>query len=162
MWARCHPDISTKKITPSTLQMIITKIINISLTQCTFVEEWKTAIVHPLLKKIGSELIPSNYRPVSNLSFLSKLLEKCALQQFNNHCDTNKLLPDYQSAYRKIIVWKQPWSNLSMISYANGETRSHSLKCIRSLYIFRYSHHEILSRGTRASIWINKLCTKLV
>ena len=67
-----------KQVTPSILQ-IITKIINISLMWGTFVEEWKTAIVHPLLKKLGSELIPSNYRPVSNLSSLSKLLEKCAL-----------------------------------------------------------------------------------
>ena len=32
-----------------------------------------------LLKKAGLELIYSNYRPVSNLSFLSKLIEKCAL-----------------------------------------------------------------------------------
>ena len=73
----------------------ITKIINISFTQDIFTEEWKTAIVHPLLKKLGSEPTPSNYRPVSNLSFLSKLLEKCALQQCNKHCITNKLLPDY-------------------------------------------------------------------
>ena len=61
----------------------------------------KPQIVHPLLKKVGSELIPSNYRPVGNLSFLSKLLEMCALQQFNDHCISNKLLPDYQLAYRK-------------------------------------------------------------
>ena len=94
------PTSVLKQITTSILQ-IITKIINISLMQGTFVEEWKTAIVHSLIKKLGSELIPSNYRPVSNSSFLSKLLEKCALQQFNYHCDTNKLLPDYQSAYRK-------------------------------------------------------------
>ena len=94
------PTSVLKQITPSIVHTI-TKIINISLTQGIFAEEWKTAIVHPLLKKLGSELIPSNYRPVSNLSFLSKLLEKCALQQFNNHCITNKLLPDYQSAYRK-------------------------------------------------------------
>ena len=94
------PSSVPKQITPSILQ-IITKIINISLMQSIFVKEWKTAIVHPLLKKLGSELIPSNYRPDSNLPFLSKLLKKCALQQFNNHCDTNKFLPDYQSAYRK-------------------------------------------------------------
>ena len=89
-----------KQITLSIVPTI-TKLINVSLTQGIFAEEWKTVIVHPLLKKLGSELTPSNYRPVSNLSFLSKLLEKCALQQFNKHCITNKLLPDYQSAYRK-------------------------------------------------------------
>ena len=94
------PTSVLKQITPS-IVYTITKIINISLTQGIFAEEWKTAIVHPLLKKLGSELVPSNYRPVSNLSFLSKLLGKCALQQFNNHCISNKLLPNYQSAYRK-------------------------------------------------------------
>ena len=94
------PTSVLKLITPSIVHTI-TKIINISLTLGIFAKKWKTAIGHPLLKKLGSELIPSNYRPVSNLSFLSKLLEKCALQQFNNHCITNKLLPDYQSAYRK-------------------------------------------------------------
>ena len=39
--------------------------------------------------------------PVGNLSFLSKVVEKCALKQFTKHCDENGLLPTYQSAYRK-------------------------------------------------------------
>ena len=43
--------------------------------------------------------IPSNNHPVSNLSFLSKLLEKCAMDRVNEHCNLHKLLPDYQSAY---------------------------------------------------------------
>ena len=95
--------IPTSVLKQITLSIVptITKIISISLTQGKFAEEWKAAIVHPLLKKLGSELTPANYRPVSNLSFLSKLLEKCTLQQFNKHCITNMLLPDYQSAYRK-------------------------------------------------------------
>ena len=41
---------------------------------------------------------PSNYRPVNNLSFLSKVLEKIVLNQFNEHCEKPNLLPDYQSA----------------------------------------------------------------
>ena len=36
-----------------------------------------------------------------NLNFLSKVLEKVALQQFNEHCRTFNLLPDHQSAYRQ-------------------------------------------------------------
>ena len=35
---------------------------------------------------------------MSNLPFLSKVLEKCLLKQFNMHCDNNNLLPDYYSA----------------------------------------------------------------
>ena len=41
------------------------------------------------------------YRPVSNLSLLSRVLEKIVLNQFNEHCEKHNLLPDYQSAYRK-------------------------------------------------------------
>ena len=88
-----------KDILPGILP-IITRIINLSLQQGTFADLWKTAIVRPQIKKIGQELLLSNYRPVSNLSFLSKVLEKAALSQFMDYSDTNNLLPDYQSAYR--------------------------------------------------------------
>jgi hypothetical protein len=65
------------------------------------VNNWKTAIIRPALKKPGLDLTPSNYRPVSNLGFLSKVLEKVALSQFMNHSNDNQLMPDYQSAYRQ-------------------------------------------------------------
>ena len=80
---------------------VITSIINISLEQGVFAHSWKSATVRPLLKEVGLELTCSNYRPVSNLPFLSKVTEKCMLSQFTAHCDTNKLLPNYQSAYHK-------------------------------------------------------------
>ena len=53
----------------------------------------------PLHKK-GLDLIHKNYRPVFNLCFLSKLVEKCMLCQQIDHCNSNNLLPDFQSAYR--------------------------------------------------------------
>ena len=40
-----------------------------------------------------------SYHPVSNLKFVSKVMEKCVLKQFINHCNCNSLIPDYQSAY---------------------------------------------------------------
>jgi hypothetical protein len=94
------PTYLLKEVLPSVLP-IITKIVNLSLTQGTFAASWKEAVVRPLVKKLGHELSLSNYRPVSNLPFLSKVLEKAALQQFMHHCNTNALLPDYQSAYRQ-------------------------------------------------------------
>ena len=42
-----------------------------------------------------------NYRPISNLSFMSKLLERCANHQMNAYLKENGLLPVTQSAYRK-------------------------------------------------------------
>ena len=59
--------------------------------------------IKTITKKIGLHLICKNYRPVSNLKFLAKLVEKCMLLQFNEHCSLNSLLPSYQSAYRKFF-----------------------------------------------------------
>ena len=59
----------------------------------------ENAVVQPLLKKLGLELIKSNYRPISNLTFMSKIIEKCMLHQLNIHCETCNLLPAYQLAY---------------------------------------------------------------
>ena len=95
----CIPMHILKEMMPAVLPTIM-KIVNLSLSKGIFSEQWKTAIVKPLLKKLGLDLINSNYQPVSNLSFLSKLVEKCMWLQLSNHCQDCGLLPDYQSAYR--------------------------------------------------------------
>lgn len=85
----------------SKLSPLITEIVNRSLSSGVFPEEWKGAIIKPLLKKKGLPLELNNYRPVSNLTFLSKILEKAAMKQISRHIESNNLLPSYQSAYRK-------------------------------------------------------------
>ena len=62
-----------KKILPRCTHTI-TQLVNTSLTMGEFCLEWKTAVVRPLLKMPGLELLHKNYRPVSNLCFLSKLV----------------------------------------------------------------------------------------
>ena len=79
----------------------LTHIINESLETNQFCSEWKEALVTPLIKKPTAGQEKSNYRPVSNLSFISKIAEKGTLIQFAKHCDENKLLPAYKLAYRK-------------------------------------------------------------
>ena len=49
---------------------------------------------------MGLELIPGNHWPVSNLCFLSKVVEKCMLKQFIGYCNSQDLIPQYQLAYR--------------------------------------------------------------
>ena len=78
----------------------ITAIVNESLRKGVVASKWKTSIIKPLLKKVGLDPIMKNYRPISNLPFMLKLVEKCMLAQFNKHCEDNLLMPDYQSAYR--------------------------------------------------------------
>ena len=77
-----------------------TNIRKHSLTTGTV--DFKTAIVKPLLKK--PSLDPnalSNYRPISNLSFLSKILENIILCHLLAHIDTHNLFSVHQSAYRE-------------------------------------------------------------
>ena len=91
-----------------------------------FADSWKVAIIRPLLKKAGLDLIASNYRPVSNLAFLSKLIEKAVLEQFMEYCNAHVLLPDYQLAYKanyscetsvthvfNDILWAMDWQEIS-------------------------------------------------
>ena len=58
----------------------LTRIINSSIANGIFPEEWKTAVVTPILKK-GDQMEKSNYRPVSCLAAASKVLEKVVFDQ---------------------------------------------------------------------------------
>ncbi len=79
---------------------LITQIINLSLQLGDMPTSFKKAIINPLLKKLGLELIKKNYRPVSNLAFISKLIEKAVASQLIEHLKLNKLYDKFQSAYR--------------------------------------------------------------
>ena len=77
----------------------ITKIINLSLSSGVFPDEMKLALVTPVLKKsdLDSNVL-SNYRPVSNLSFLSKLVERVVVKQLTFHLESENLMVPAQSA----------------------------------------------------------------
>ena len=80
----------------------IVSIVNLSLFEGCFPTHFKSALVSPLLKKptLNRDDM-KNYRPVSNLSFLSKILEKIVASRLNSHINSSHTSNDYQSAYRK-------------------------------------------------------------
>ena len=86
----------------SLLLPTITKIINLSLLTGTFPSSFKNSLVTPLLKKpnLNREDL-NNYRPISNLSVLSKLTEKIVLSRLTDHLSKNSLYNTHQSAYTK-------------------------------------------------------------
>jgi len=78
------------------------QIINSSLATGYVPTLFKQAYVTPLLKKSGlDDSIAANYRPVSNLSVLSKLLERAVHRQVEPYLRHANLFPLHQSAYRK-------------------------------------------------------------
>ena len=92
------PTTLLKKVLPSVIGPI-TSIVNNPITTGVFAITWKTAIICLQLKKAWLTLQLSHFRQVSNLSFLSQVVECAVLQQFNKHCKDQDLFPDYQSAY---------------------------------------------------------------
>ena len=79
---------------------VLTLLVNKSLQIGYFPEEWKNALVKPLLKKLGLELVFPSFRPVSNLPFISKLTEKASVNQLSGHMNKVRSLPSDQSAFR--------------------------------------------------------------
>ena len=58
------PTTIFKDIMPKAIPLI-TKIVHVSLGEGLFIHNWKTAVVRPLLKKQGLEVINPNFRPVT-------------------------------------------------------------------------------------------------
>ena len=80
----------------------ITAISKLSLESGTFPLSFKEAHVTPLLKKSNLSVNNlKNYRPVTNLSFISKIIEKVVSNRLQAYINSNKLNNPMQSAYRK-------------------------------------------------------------
>jgi len=80
---------------------IIAHMANLSFTKGRFPTLFKQASVTLLIK--GQSLdksVPSNYRPISNFNFISKILECLFLSRFQPHILTSSNFNKYQSAYR--------------------------------------------------------------
>ena len=76
----------------------LTELLNWSLSNGSVPGVFKEDNITPSLKK--SDLDPSDtrsYRPISNLSVTSKILERIVAKQLLNHLDTSQLLPLLQN-----------------------------------------------------------------
>ena len=78
-------------------------IVNLSLDVGSM-DGLKSAVIIPLIKDLGSLVdkeIYKNYRPVSNLLFLGKLIERVVDIRLDNHMTVNKLHDNHQFGYKK-------------------------------------------------------------
>ena len=92
--------LKDKQVLPLLLPAI-TDIINSSLKTGLVPDAMKLATIKPLLKKLNldtNEL--NNYRPISNLSFISKLLERVVSIRIKEHLERYSLNESFKSAYR--------------------------------------------------------------
>ena len=77
----------------STISTALTTIINASIETAAFLNEWKHAEVSALKKKPSDDPHKlNNYRPISLLPFLAKVMEKASNQQLSKHLEQHQLL----------------------------------------------------------------------
>ena len=79
---------------------LISELCNLSIKLGSFPDSCKIAKLKPLFKK-GSKTNPSNYRPISLLPLIFKIIEKFIHEQTSSFLSNNELSYNYQSGFRK-------------------------------------------------------------
>ena len=97
-----HDRISAKLLKDSAdvIAKSLTTIFNKSILSGSFPDDMKIAIVSPIYKS-DCKSKPTNYRPVSVLSAVAKIFEKLISHQLSNYLESNKILVNQQSGFRK-------------------------------------------------------------
>lgn len=100
----CQLDIIPTSFLKEVLETIgptVLSILNNFLVSGVFPSSFKHALIQPILKKPGLDPhLLVNYRPISKLSFLSKILEKLIPTQLLTHLSNNSLFEKFQSGFR--------------------------------------------------------------
>ena len=103
---KCSPDdpIPAKLLMPlvDTFAPIWTELVNLSLEQGSM-DSLKCGVLAPLIKSLDSSIdydILKNYRPVTNLQLVGKLIERVVDNRLDNHMNQNKLHSSKQYAYK--------------------------------------------------------------
>ena len=97
----CGPDFISHTLLRESLPIIaqpLMKIFNLSISNSKFPDAWKLANVSPIFKS-KEPYLTKNYRPISLLSCVSKVFERCVFKYFFNYLRDNELISTNQSAY---------------------------------------------------------------
>ena len=141
----------------------ITKIINVSLTTEQYLDEWKIAVVRPLIKGPNLDTEYKNYRPISDLSFMSKLIEKAAQTQLMTHFTEHNLLPKYQNAYRKNFLTETAILNICDNTWTSMENNKlTSIICLDLSGSFCHCKSFHTPKSDKKLFWHCRYSTRLV
>ena len=104
----------------SILLPVITKVVNLSLGESVMPAVFKEALLTPILKKssFNPELF-KNFRPISNLAYVSKLIEKVADIQLSRYIEENNLDESNQSAYKAHHSTEIAWVSRELMPRSN-------------------------------------------
>ena len=93
-------DTKLLKMSAHIVAPVLTKLFNMSLSQGTVPSDWKYAKVTPIYKGKGEKDFEGNYRPISVIGHIAKIMEKQVQKQLLSYLILNDLITVDQSAYR--------------------------------------------------------------
>ena len=118
------------KLCSPTFSELITYLANLSFHEGCFPSSFTQAIVTPLLKKPGLDSSPSNYRRISNLNNISKILERLFLIRLQPHVTSSPNFNPLQSAYRRAHSTETALVNTLDYIYTSPTSAGRSLPTI--------------------------------
>ena len=141
------------------LAPVLTTIVKASLSCAEFPTELKKAFLTPLIKKIILDCeIFKNYRPVSNLSFISKLVERVVCVQLVEHLKTNNsnisVCLQTTSQHRDGTPSCTKWSTPSRWQWGRGHFSTAWFKCC----IWYHRPSEIIE-SIKSVFWNKRCCS---
>jgi len=140
----------------------ITNIVNLSLSSGNFHHTLKESVISLLKIPTFDKDELSNYRPISNLSLISKIIERVVKSCLFDHLTSNNLLNPHQSAYCK------HHSNETALLYIHDHlinaigSRKISCLCLLDLSAAFDTIDHNLSHSSVLLVWHSWHCTKLV
>ena len=88
------------KLSASSIAPSLTLIFNLSISSSIFPSDWKNSNIVPIPKSSSPSSSPSDYRPISLLPIISKVLERHIFNYLYHFCTVNQILSDSQFGFR--------------------------------------------------------------
>ena len=148
----------------SVFSELISTLANLSFSQGIFPTKFKFAVVSPLLKKPGLDADnPANFRPISNLNNISKILERLFLARLQPHVISSPNFNQFQSAYRQHHSTETALlATLDSIFRSSDEGKPSTLISLDLSAAFDMIDHHILLSRLRKSFGVNGLALKFI
>ena len=134
------------KVAALAISPSLTYIINHAIISCCFPDDWKVARVLPFHKK-GPRNLPDNYRPISILPAISKIIERILYDQLYDYLSANDILCERQFGFRRLHSTASALLDGTNSWYLNMDRKMFNLVVFLDLKkAFDTVNHEILLR----------------
>jgi len=146
--------VSVMKLVATEIAPFLTELFNRSMSAGQFPSTFKEAFITPAMKKPGLDALNvQSYRPISNLSVVSKLLERIIARQLSQYLQSFDLLPSLQSGFRPQNSTET--AVLRVLSVDKGDVAALALLDLSAA--FDTVDHDILCRRLELTFGLNGL-----